>query len=237
MKEFPRKETVPFKELLVKSEFKPRLKNFENNPDFVIRKTRMKDTASVAPKIENIEELAHAGKKLFDELQKVYKIEAPVRFVVGTDEKETVVYSIADKIQGKTIENYEFNEENKENFTKELGILYFSWIKYLADKYKNNEPFLWDITENRQYIYGKKKGDQNERLYLVDVDIEYINNRTFLFDSLNSASDSIIDTEQRLGIKFENVWQEIDKFLDLISEEERKIYRDFIERLHQKINS
>jgi len=62
MKESPAKETAPFKESLIRSEFKPRLYKFKNNPDFIVRKEPI-ENVMMGVGVANRQEAINTGKK------------------------------------------------------------------------------------------------------------------------------------------------------------------------------
>ena len=109
------------------------------------------------------EEFAEISKKHFDELA-TYGIRIPVSFVVADDDRnKKEVFAIVDNIEKATY-------PDKKQMGLAFAELRSSLLRYFTDKYKNKESFLMDLFLDLQYVYGKKKGDTEDHLYLIDID-------------------------------------------------------------------
>lgn len=144
-------------------------------------------------------------KKLYDELKK-YGIEVPVNFVVaekndkarqyyksiGVTSGTKGLYAIVDNIEWADVGDPEI----KQKFEKETIDLYRKIISYYEDKMKAKEYYLLDIGSWEQYVYGRKAGDEEDYIYLVDVGGEYTKDPLQLMILLETKLLSeIIDVE------------------------------------------
>jgi hypothetical protein len=146
---------------------------YNDDPSKVIRIDSFDD---LTERYDNIADPAHIvelGKKLFSEIQADYNIKVPVEIIIGKDEKnKEAVYIITDKIEGLSLEE-SLITQNLE-FAKKLETLYVSISKYYLDKLNSKEVHLADLNNMSQYIYGRKEGDIEDAIYLVDTDL-YLN--------------------------------------------------------------
>jgi len=110
------------------------------------------------------EERAIFIRDIFTELQDKYGIPVvPFRFVVALDEeKQETLFAVVDNVTPSEI-------DPATDKHKTLELLEKLFI-YYEQKAESREPFLWDITEQRQYVYGTTKDNPNPELYLVDLD-------------------------------------------------------------------
>jgi len=128
-------------------------------------------------------EYAKIGNELFKELADKYHVRQPeIMFFVGKDaEDEISVYTASNIIEGNRLESQiialgkdSFDLEDENNLLLELDNLYVSMLDYYFDIIKafssGGKRYLWDIGHVRQYMYGKKKGDDINHIYLIDFD-------------------------------------------------------------------
>ncbi len=168
---------MPFKEPLVKSDVgekeEDKLKEFENNPNKIVRKITLDEIIyRFSDENINLIEAAVNAVKLFKELEDKYHINVPANFLIGKDENNRdALYSIVDKIDGKNFCNLELTDiDNKEIFNKELEDLFVNLIHYYRDKYKDQAYYLSDIGKVSQFMYGLINNKQGQHIYLVDTD-------------------------------------------------------------------
>lgn len=110
------------------------------------------------------------GLGLFTELEKVYKINTlKPDSVIGMDpiSRDVVMFNVVDKIKGRNLEqadNLSVEDLSKvdEHFVKILD--------YFFGKFKSNQVYLYDIGSARQSMLGRKQGDSEDAVYLVDID-------------------------------------------------------------------
>ncbi len=219
-----------FKKCLIESDVSDgeRLKEFENNPDMIIRKEPLWEFKKKFKDIENPIEAIKICKRLFDELKNEYEINMPdLQFVIGKDEKnEPCLYAFTSRITGKNIEDFsgelldELSKKEGEKFIEELNKLYFNLASYIQDKYQHGERFLNDIFINRQYVYGRKKGEKQNYIYLVDTDTYTSeDNKEMLYD-IWKLNDEMIWMEQQFdGIEFKKARNKLQNFVKSVSRE------------------
>ena len=235
--ESPRDET-PFREALEKSEVAPddKLQQIEGVPEKILRSRPLENLPGQFPR-ESYEPLGAAGRfrELYSELQEKYSIRTPVDFVIGKDEEgRKALYAITDRIAGVTLNaiQYDFehvDEREKEHFVRELGELYRAWARYLYDKYRNNGDFLWDITANRQYIYGKRSTDSESHIYLVDTDLGWVayaqeKNQSWFLSATDGAIHGMSAMEDIFGVRFDAAREKFNNLFSHMSDKEISLH-------------
>lgn len=151
-----------------------KISQLKESPHFVTREIRFEELESrYRGKLKReyrAIELAELGKKLFEELRE-YGIDSPVRFFIGKDDNQQVLFSVVGRI-----ERVVSTQEEKMN--QEFHRLYESLSQYYLDKLRDGEAYLTDINNSEQYVYGKKSSGEEEetKMYLVDTDI-YLDDR------------------------------------------------------------
>ena len=174
-------------------------------------------------KIE-IPKLVEIAKKLYREFEDKYGISVPAEFFIGKNrEGDDVVYSITDKINGKN-----FGEiENSNEIISKVEVLYTSVARYLLDKSKEGGLYLWDICGESQYNYGKKVGDEGDKIYLIDTDIWLNNSRTGMYLVVYWLTRHMSGAEMDFNTKFTEARDYIKQFIsqplpDNMSEDDMK---------------
>ena len=156
-------------------------------------------------------ELVEIAKGLYKELQEKYGINVPADFFIGKDKKEKdVAYSVVDKIEGKHLGEVDKSEE----ISKKVEKLYTSVTKYFLDKSKEDGLYLWDICGPSQYVYGKKPGDREEEIYLVDTDIWLNNSKTGMYLVVYWLTRHMSGQENKIGIQFNEARNNIKQFIE-----------------------
>lgn len=180
------KDEVPFSDNLVESDIsevhkgRNKLFEFENNPDKIIRVESFDLLEKrYRGKIDPIT-LVGLGRGLYEELERDYGFAVPVEYVVGKDsENRKVVYGITDKVEGENLDKSEVSLE----LTEAVEKLYTSISHYYLDKLHSRDTFyLADINNSNQYVYGKRKGDEKPKIYLVDTDLFMHNAKAALYN-------------------------------------------------------
>lgn len=154
-------------------------------------------------------ELIEIAKKLYKELEG-YGILIPVEFFIGNDEEgNDIAYSVVDKIEGKHLEEVEKNEEA----IIKIEALYTAVAKYFFDKSNEGGLYLWDICGGSQYIYGKKVGDVEDKIYLIDTDIWLNNSKRSMYLVVYWLTRHMSGAEINAGIKFMEARNYVDRFI------------------------
>ncbi len=155
-----------FKSSLVDTEpyFRGSIKTLKDNPEKIIRLSK-----SNAKRGETEQEYHVAGKKLFYELRDKYGIAVPdIELVAHLINGEKAMVTVTDMIDGKNLDEVTFGENNRvaaeqyENF-------FDGMTKCCIDKFFEEGLYIADL-KNEQFVYGKRKGDKEDKIYYVDVD-------------------------------------------------------------------
>jgi hypothetical protein len=158
-----------------------------------------------------IPELIETTKKLYKELEEKYGIVTPVDFATSKDnDGKEFVCVITDKIEGQNLEKVEKSDE----FVSKAEKLYSSIAKYFLDKSKDGGLYIWDINGESQYIYGKKLGDKEYKIYLIDTDIWLSKNKNDMYLSVYWLARHMSWLESKLGVKFIEARNSINEFIN-----------------------
>lgn len=158
---------------LNKGETDRRFYQYHNDPSKIIRIDSFDDITERYDNIADPTRVVDLGKKLFSEIQMKYDIKVSAEIILDKDEKnKDAVFIITDKIEGLSLE--ESLADGSPEFFKKLETLYVSISKYYLGKLNSKEAHLADLNNMSQYIYGKKKGDTEDTIYLIDTDL-YLN--------------------------------------------------------------
>lgn len=229
-------DQTPFAKPLKKSEINPyqhhaKLRSLDiESGERIVRTLELSEFGEKSIKVDEDRQADSAfevlirSKKLFDELREEYGINVQANFVIGKDNsrRKPIVYILTNRIEGESLNYFELiKSEEREIFIDQLEKTYLSIVRYLSDKYKSGEYFLWDIEENRQYVYGKKRGDADKKIYLVDVDPRQSMSKSTLFYSMRGFWGSVRNAEANLGVRFESVRSQVKSFLDNVSDEDK----------------
>ena len=71
------------------------------------------------------------------------------------------------------------------------------------NKLGKDGPFLADINGASQYVYGKRKGDEKEDIYLVDTDLYIRDSKVAFYNIVLWLAIHVISVERKYGKKFE----------------------------------
>lgn len=189
-----------------------KLKELESLPHKIIRVETFDEINERYGGEKSAMELVPLAKKLYDELGEKYGINVSVDFIIGKNEEgEKVVYSIVDKIEGENLTQTEKSAE----VAKQVASLYASLAKYHLDKFQTGESFLYDINGPQQYVYGKKFGDKEDNIHLVDTDIFVGDNKTTLLIQLRLLAIYINGNEKRFNTKFNKARELLRESIEL----------------------
>ena len=158
-----------------------------------------------------IPELVEIAKKLYQELEEKYNILVPVDFTISKyGDGKDVVCSITNKIEGKHL-----GEINKsEEFLSKTEKLYASIAKYFLDKFREGGLYVWDLNGESQYVYGKKLGDKEDKIYLIDTDIWLSKNKNDMYLSVYWLVRHMSWLEHQLDVKFQEARSYINEFIN-----------------------
>ena len=165
------------------------------------------------------------ANKLLAEIKKA-GVRVPLTgFVIGKDKNgEAVVYTVAKKIEGKRLMDVDFSKENKEEVQGKIEKAYLSLLFYykeknlefqkvlLENKEKNENKkvyFLGDVGQNKQMMYGRAKGDTEDCVYMVDLDVLPDDRDSALLFEIDWLSKHIKILEEKLNMNFPKLYKEM----------------------------
>jgi hypothetical protein len=153
--------------------YKDHIKALEKDPSVIVRAIAFEEFGKISQ--AEVQEMAKTGKQLINELRTDYQIAIPeVDYIIGHDNalKKQALYTVTERIEGVKIDNLlrGMSEETRKKLTPQFDQFFYSLFKYLADRYLNNKQYLRDIFMFKQYIYGHRKNENDDEIYLVDVD-------------------------------------------------------------------
>ncbi len=215
---------LPFLGNLKGADFAPekgfKIKTLENNHDIVIRVSTYIGESEKEKKhrIEHYKK----GEKYFAELQEKYNIRIPkTQFVIGKDEHGyPALYTIIERVHGKNLDE-RTSGENDDVYIEELEELYINLLRYFEDKHSTNEDILNDF-DNVQFVYGKRKNETENHIYLVDVDPTYGSHSSEYAYFLFQMAKMITEAEKSLGEKLLDARAKFKEVFELLSAEEKK---------------
>ena len=183
----------------------------KDNPNKIIRVESFDELLDKHNNKIGIPNLVGTAKNLYKELEEKYGIVAPVDFATSKDNHgKDVVCVITDKIEGQNLEKV----ENGEEFVNKVEKLYSAVAKYFLDKSKDGGLYIWDINGESQYIYGKKLGDKEDKIYLIDTDIWLSKNKNDMYLSVYWLARHMSWLESKLGVKFTEARNSINEFIN-----------------------
>ncbi len=231
---------ISFSDHLVESnissahEGRDKLFEIRNNPDKIVRMESFKDLEKRYKGAIDPIAVAELGQKLYAEFERDYGVVVPVEFVIGKHGRnKDVIYGITDKIEGADLNKIEPTPE----ITEQVEKLYAKIARYYLSKLsKKDEPYLADLNNTTQYVYGKRKGDEIPKIYLVDTDL-YIRSEKFaLYNVVVWLFRHMSSAEKKYGTEFTEARDVIQQILDAplpdyISEKEESVIRGIIEKM------
>ncbi len=139
--------------------------------------------------------------------------------------------AMVDEIKGKNLHDMlDFAKSAKEKeFVKNLvQDLFLKLIEYIFSVEKNKSSFVRDLYKPADYMYGKARGDDKDKLYLIDLDpyfhifSENDKNDDFkerdrsndLLTRIQFFSKVILYWEERLGLRFDKIRKFIKEMLN-----------------------
>lgn len=223
MNELPEEQySEPFNEPLITSDFSRRIRMFKDNPELVVKETEF-DNKNNNENLENIPKRLTDERKLCEDICREYDIATPnIYYLLGessslekkrSPDSKISVYQIKDNVHGLILSDLPPNSFNKAEtieFREEAEKLLITLSQYMMDTAKKGGQWLHDIFYSRQWVYGKRKGETKNRMYLIDVDDfqEYIRNPqnpdeevmcTINLSKLVSIATMIAQIEKYLG--------------------------------------
>jgi len=153
----------PFREPLSKSGLAYEIKKLSSNPDKLVREWDLKRQD------QSVED-ARKGIEMFRKMEKCYGIAIPkMDLVVGKANDRIKLFTVLDKIEGENLANIAvFSPEDKD----ELDKFFTALAQFYFDVYQKGGEYWLDYG-TYQLVYGHKKGESENRVYIVDVEPRY----------------------------------------------------------------
>lgn len=233
-------DRTPFREVLQKIELRDFIHQVESRPDKIIRVLRERrnnaeDFENVLRKDNKNEAIEdyRRGKELFDQLRTQYNIPVPdIDVVFGETEKGKIAaFVIVDRIEGKDwddIMNHPFDEPVLETeMWRRVDEVFANLVRYYADAYAQGEEYLSDITRPWQWRWGHRVGEDNNNLWIVDVDPmfsrydsdparSYSEGNVGLFNSIAHIAYTVQDIQEQKNVVCKKTVAALRRFLKAV---------------------
>src|SRR3989344_9540249 len=173
------------------------LKQLENNPEKIVKISRKENIYRFSPK------------------------NTPFEYAIDMDEeeKEPVLYSVSDKIYGDNLLT-KFKEFKFDENIKEVEDLLIALTNYFEDKFYNDNYYLEDVGNLSNYMYGHRKGENKDRIYLVDIepvlsDLNSLEKRKHFYSRMKESFYPHIEyAEKEMGVNLTDVRKEYSDFIE-----------------------
>ena len=174
----------PFREPLSDSDLAHTIKKLSSNPDKLVREWDFKK------QYQSIED-ARKGIEMFRKMEGLYGIAIPkMDLLVGKANDRIKLFTVLDKIEGENLANIAvFSPEDKDESDKFFTAL----AQFYFDVYQKGGEYWWDFGL-RQLVYGHKKGEPGNRVYIVDVEPRY-----YVHDKANPKNADVLDYLSRIA--------------------------------------
>ena len=153
-------------------------------------------------------------RRLLIELNDDYGIAVPeVRNVLGENKNSLVpvrMFVITDKVIGKRLWELPRHEA-----VVKINEFYLKMLKYLEDAYRFKKPFITDINSG-QAMYGRRKGEDSDRIYWVDVEPLFMEEGKVLvnLETMEEAPETIRREVVVILNEIERILDEDESFFD-----------------------
>jgi len=193
----------PFKPLTEVEGFKPNIKSVEDNPDKLVRSVNLGDHLEEKFELEFSEEEFKRGKKVFEKMRDKYGISIPdIQLVKGEERGLLKMFTVIDRIYGESLDKIKVlppeAQTKADDFFSKLA-------RFFYDIFKEGGDFWFDLRDD-QYVYGHRKDEKNDRIYIIDVDPvikEYDpknkEGNYFLFDVLEMLFSDMLEVEEKFN--------------------------------------
>src|SRR3989344_1877870 len=160
-------DRTPFREPMRDFEGQRRIKEFENNPNKLVRMKYVYNTLKQVE--EEVARFREAENVFRDFSEKCGIPVVRVDMVIGEDQGRPALFEVVDRVDGPNCQKMQIDHKNVVELTAIIDTLYSKLVGYYSEKYAQGGLYLEDLSGS-QFVYGKKAGDISDRVYLVDVD-------------------------------------------------------------------
>lgn len=234
MGEFVRKnqehENTPFKRGLQESRHRRTIKELAGRPDKLVREWDLDIPEELVRDKDAIKQIVKKsvakfvrGMNVFHKLESRYGVYvAGLDVVVGKNEKgRPKFFTVVDKVDGKNMwQLSRLSDEAVAEFDKFCSAM----AQYYFDVWKEGGDYWWDIF-GEQIVYGHKKGEENDEVYIVDLDPKYSThakdaNASGIINSVSCVIGILQQAEEKSEnkIRLKMARTTIEHILDQISE-------------------
>jgi len=208
-----------------------RLAEFNGRSDVVVRFCPFEFMSEYAGESRSdLTERISLAKQEFLVLEKDYSIAIPeFQMAVGSGDgkefkAEGGVYIITSRINGENLDSLLHREESgvTDEVVVEIDETFSGITRYLYDRFSKGKPFLDDIVNFGQFVYGVSptQDSQEKKLYLVDLDplldIVPADPYVITLDNLDNTARAI----RQLGLDTPKFDQQLDRIDKVFSEME-----------------
>lgn len=172
-----------------------------------------------------------------------------IQYVIGFDPetKSNVMYTVTDRIYGESLSDKKFQPEEILSARETLDSLLANMCQYFSDVYKNGGDFKFDLANLKQFVWGRRKGDKTDKLWMVDVgpdlmasDANHVKWRETVISTCYGimrneygAQTGILRIlpviEDRLGVKLEKTRSKVLEFINFALTNKELMPNDFIQ--------
>ncbi len=244
-------ELVPFNSLVIEKSFiEPGVPiqdiyTLEDSPEVIIRAGL--DNAYAEGHYGDYNYHEHLDNRdILNRLRDHYGLAIPnFHIVIGGNNR---FYMVTQRIHGVNLHLKKFRKSEKDEAEAKLAKFYSTLTDVLIDTSNTGGKMIGDLTRagadqsgNRQWVYGKRKGDSENQVWLVDlgpVVEEFMPHDGFFFgNQFPWLFDMVLETEKKLGCKFTNAREKLVGYMEAEAIINPDVRNRYIERFlrHQKM--
>ena len=145
-------------------------------------------------------------------------------FMIGVSktpgESHIGAHIVVEKVEGRTapLKPNDLTEEERERYLEGMDRAKSSVVKYWHNAWENRDRnVIFDLKHDEQFVYGKTKKDEVEKVYLVDIGPGYYfhaNNKpstgTYLFE-LQSLTTHLAEGNEKTVSEIRNFMSDVER--------------------------
>lgn len=221
-------ERVPFNSLIIEKSFiEPGLPiqdiyTLKDNPEVIVRAGMYDEYDGTEDRYGCFQEHLD-NRDLLNKLQDQYGLFIPdFDIVVGGHKR---FYIVTQKVHGVNLHYRTFAEDETDEAKGKLDKFYSTLGDVLIDAAQSGGKMIGDLTRagadksgNKQWVYGKRKGDLENQVWLVDLGpcvTEYIppHDKIFCINQFPWLFEMIVESEKKLGCRFDEAREKVLDYL------------------------
>lgn len=222
---------IPFKSPLIDSGFTHSgledIRALKSDPEKIIRirESKGRDISN------STNPFIYTYREVMDSLRDDYGFKVPKIDIVrygNKGKKLERVFIITDRIHGETLANKQFKPEELPMAQAKLDDLFCLMTQYYSDVARKDTWYKHDLGQrNTQFVWGRKKGDAEDSIYMVDVGTDVQRHKKdddlgfgmidiFTRYGGGGVFDDLQALESKHGIQLVNARKKIVAFMDEI---------------------